>query len=915
MIHTKNYFLFIILILMSLCTLNAQTIQINSSKEKINTKTVQSDLILNEEELNYIKEKKKIIIANEYDWIPYDFNEEGIPKGYVIDYIKKASKIIGLEAVFITDKWSNLVSRFKNKEIDILPVISYSKKREDFLQYSNTYLNQTLTIVTKKSINDIVNLDDLSTKKVGMIKGWNSTNILRKNYPNMNIIEFESLNDVFDAIKNNFIDATIQNKFIANYYINKEFRDDLKANVKVTVPSHDSELYIGLQKNDDILTNLFNKAIFLINAEESTKALEDKWISYGKEIRFSKNELDFIENSVINILGTTNWAPFNFVADDEFKGLSIDFFDYIKDKSNLKTTTTYIESFANALDLIEKKEKDIILAATLTKDRERYSIFSDSFLTTPIGIATLQDKNYIPSAKELLGRKVVVVKNSSANKLLEERYPSMDFTFVDNVHDALEYLSQDKVYAYIDIMPVLTYNIEKFGYTNLKVSGQTGIDFNLKFMIRDDYPALQSIINKTLRNMPLEEKNKIIDKWLKVKFEATVDHSLVWKTVAIFLIILIFVLYKNKQLHEYQKKLEKTKKELEDSLSNFKTLMNLNIAGVMILKNRKITYLNDETLNIFGYDTKEQLINKSFENLIINNSNDDSIFKLIEYLEESYEFLGRKKDENTFPILLKVKKIFFDNSTSYIISIVDLTELKNKEEIMIQQSKMASLGEMIGNIAHQWRQPLSSISTMASGLKLQKEFDQLEEKVLLDSLDKITDTTKFLSQTIDDFQNYIKENKIERTFDVQKSIEKVLTILNGSFVNNFITVEKDLQKIEINSFENELNQVLLNVLSNSKDALSNIPDDRKINIKLYKDQKSAIIEVIDNGGGVDKKIIDKVFDPYFTTKHKSQGTGLGLYMTHKIMKESINGSISIKNCKDNESEKCTKVTLTIPIKN
>jgi PAS domain S-box-containing protein len=365
-------------------------------------------------------------------------------------------------------------------------------------------------------------------------------------------------------------------------------------------------------------------------------------------------------------------------------------------------------------------------------------------------------------------------------------------------------------------------------------------------------------------------------------------------------------------LIQYQTKLELAKDETEKSLENFKTLIELNVAGIVIIRDEKIKYLNDESLSILGYSLKNELINKDISTIL----DIESLPTLFDILAstDSYEMTATSKTNQVIPVLLKGQTLEFDNLPSYIISLIDLTEIKKKEELMLHQSKMASLGEMIGNIAHQWRQPLSSISTTSSGLKLQKEFNQLSDKMLYESLDHITDTTKFLSETIDDFQNYIKEDKLEQEFNILTSIDKVLTLMKGSFVNSFITVDKDLKDCIVNSYENELNQVLLNILSNSKDALNTIDkNDRYIHISSYKTYKHAVIEIIDNGGGIDKDILPRVFEPYFTTKHKSQGTGLGLYMTHKIVIESMKGSIDIENYSFHQYKKCTKVTLHIPL--
>ncbi len=248
-----------------------------------------------------------------------------------------------------------------------------------------------------------------------------------------------------------------------------------------------------------------------------------------------------------------------------------------------------------------------------------------------------------------------------------------------------------------------------------------------------------------------------------------------------------------------------------------------------------------------------------------------------------------------------------------------MSEIKNRENLLIQQSKMASLGEMIGNIAHQWRQPLSLISTAASGMKLQKEFDQLDDITFNETINNITNTTMFLSQTIDDFQNYLKEDKIKKEFNVNSSIDKILSMLKGSYKNHDINLILDLSEgLFINSYENELNQALLNILNNAKDALLDIEKtNRYIHIKSYKEAEKIIIEIIDNAGGIKESILNKIFEPYFTTKHKSQGTGLGLYMTHKIITSSMNGEIKITNVSHNFNDKffnnCTNVRIIIPL--
>jgi PAS domain S-box-containing protein len=238
------------------------------------------------------------------------------------------------------------------------------------------------------------------------------------------------------------------------------------------------------------------------------------------------------------------------------------------------------------------------------------------------------------------------------------------------------------------------------------------------------------------------------------------------------------------------------------------------------------------------------------------------------------------------------------NITHFLGYIVDITTLKNREKLLSEQSKMASLGEMIGNIAHQWRQPLSSISIAASGVMVKKENDILTDKEFYDNCSSIVTNAQFLSQTIEDFRNFLKDEKIKSLLNIQEIIEKNLVILKGVLEDHNIQIHLDLdENLNIKGYKNELIQALLNIINNAKDVLNEKRDktERFIFIRTYEENNHAIIEVKDNGGGIKKNVIDKIFEPYYTTKHQSIGTGLGLYMTHQIIVNNSKGKLQVNN--------------------
>ena len=225
--------------------------------------------------------------------------------------------------------------------------------------------------------------------------------------------------------------------------------------------------------------------------------------------------------------------------------------------------------------------------------------------------------------------------------------------------------------------------------------------------------------------------------------------------------------------------------------------------------------------------------------------------------------------------------------------------IKNDEKnrILFQNNKMAAMGEMIENIAHQWRQPLSVITTVASSLKLKKEYGVLSDLEYEEELSHIIETANYLSNTIDDFRYYFSPNKDKNLFNTKSLINRCIKIVNMDFLNKHIRIVKNIEELTVYSYENELLQVIMNILNNAKDELIKIEnkENRFIFIDVYKNQNSLIIKIKDSAGGIKKEIMDRIFEPYFTTKHKSNGTGIGLYMCEEIIVKHLLGEIKVSN--------------------
>jgi len=252
------------------------------------------------------------------------------------------------------------------------------------------------------------------------------------------------------------------------------------------------------------------------------------------------------------------------------------------------------------------------------------------------------------------------------------------------------------------------------------------------------------------------------------------------------------------------------------------------------------------------------------------------------------------------------RKIYFNKYSELKLK----KEIEKQNEFIEQQTRMAQMGEMLSMIAHQWRQPLGSINTNILGIKTKIERGKYnlnnedEQKEFLDFLNKkhskIIDYTKFLSETINDFSNFFKPDRELEKKPLTQPIEKSLSIIKGTLEHYNINVIKDYKTNDIIPvFHNELMQVYLNILQNSKDNFieRNIKD-KEIKIVTETKNNKYITKIFDNGGGIDEKIINKIFDPYFSTKDERTGTGLGLYMSKTIIETHHKGQLNVRNTEE-----------------
>lgn len=373
--------------------------------------------------------------------------------------------------------------------------------------------------------------------------------------------------------------------------------------------------------------------------------------------------------------------------------------------------------------------------------------------------------------------------------------------------------------------------------------------------------------------------------------------------------------------------------KIEAKISQLELLLSSLGDGVFgIDRDGKCSFINKAALDMLGFK-KEEIEGKDGHAVFYRTDKDGSPSDIsdcpidrtladgaIREIEEVFV----TKDGSLINVYLKVTPILKNGNISGAVAVFrDITERKmmeenlrsinrhlnelvkaetdkrvEKEKLLIQQSKMASMGEMLGAIGHQWRQPLNALGLYAQDLRIAYDFGEVDEEYIKKHSNATMELIKNMSSTIDDFRNFFSTNKKIEEFFVEDAIADILKIMSAQIKTNNIEIvlPNTQERHRLKSYKNELKQVFLNIVANAKDALlERKPDTKFIKIDIKADGSELTIHIEDSAGGIPEAVIDKIFDPYFTTKPEDKGTGIGLYMSKEIVQNSLGGKIEATN--------------------
>jgi PAS domain S-box-containing protein len=575
-------------------------------------------LDLTHEEKRWLAEHPVIRVHNEENWPPFNFAKNGTPQGLSIDYMNMLAKKLGVTVEYVTGPaWNEFLDMIKTKELDIMLNIVKTEDRLKYILYTPPYTRNPNVIVSLANSIHYESAEQLNGKTVSMPRGFYQEEVLKKHFPEIKRMPVKDVLESLKAVMYGKADATIAEVSVAQDIIARHMLTGLRLSGELDFGDPDlANLRIGIRNDWPILQSILVKAMDSVAPGEMNQ-IQQKWLAVSTKAAEGTTDrvvldLNPIEKKWLKahkkvrvMVGT--WPPFHSMEDGKPKGLALDYVTTILKGVGLDPEFVPI-SFGDALSSISKLEKiDLLPTIAYSDERARLVKFTDHYLSFPFVIFTQKDAPFTGSLVDLHGKTVAVERNFIAHKLLQKDDPAINLLVVDTSKDALEAVSLGKADGYVGNLAVGSFLIEKQGFANVKVAGQTRYGPNVQSMgVRKDWPELASIINKYLAAIPEEDHKQLRQSALSIRFEHGTDIAYVKKIAlrvggGIILIVMVILIWNRHMAREITER-----KRIQAELTKLSRAVEQSPATVVITdKEGTIEYVNPRFTEVTGYSFKE----------------------------------------------------------------------------------------------------------------------------------------------------------------------------------------------------------------------------------------------------------------------------------------------------------------------
>lgn len=560
---------------------------------------------------------------------------------------------------------------------------------------------------------------------------------------------------------------------------------------------------------------------------------------------------------VIRLAPHPDFKPIEyFDFQDTYQGLAADNLRLLEHKLGIQFSIIKAGNWDEALRRFQHNEIDMLGAVAATPKSLELMRISAPLFNVPGAIIVRNTVDRNLTFDKLTGLKVAVVSNYEAHDIMSNKYPYIQLDLVSSTSAGLTKVSFNMADAYVENLATATYYIQEAVISNLHVAGETPFSYNWGVGIRKDWPELEGIINKGIAAITFDERRAILNRWIPVSQQWRPGKSFIISSLALSVSLLLgVILFWNRSLNQRV--------------------------------TRRTDALNKEIDERKRAEQEVRTLNAELENRVKARTH-----------ELEREVAERQMAQEA--LVIKQGELENINESLGVLVSDALSELRQRDQMLIQQGRLAAMGEMLNNIAHHWRQPLNNIGLLVQSIRINSNRGRLTTEDMNIEATKAMAIIMEMSNTIDNFRNFFRVDSEKQNLLIGQQVMRTLDFLNAVLKESNIKVNLDIdENVRAIGYQNEYGQVLLNILANAKDILM----ERKISdpcicIQVRNEGSRSLVTIRDNGGGIAEDVMPKIFDPYFTTKEPDKGTGIGLYMSKVIMEQNMNGRLSAKNVED-----------------
>ncbi len=678
--------------------------------------------------------------------------------------------------------------------------------------------------------------------------------------------------------------------------------------------------------------------IFLAGAALSAAAAAGLYFQAergGQNIPLTPQELQWLETHgrEIRVAPLPDSPPIDFIdKDGNHRGLTADYLRLIGEQLGVRFIQVECDSWKEILEKLESNEIDLVGSVQNTAERRAFLRFTKPYLHIPNVILVRKEMKGDFALDTMGDLRIAIVNGSATHGHLAKAHPEYALVPVKDAASGFRMVSFREVDAMVADLGVASYYIEEMGISNLRVAGDIDYPWNLCLASRKDWPLLNTILDKTLSNISHEQRRGIHRRWITLSDTVIIPRDRSLKIIGILLFATLLaigsIMFWNRVL---KREVAHRTRALDESEERFRNLVETTSDWIWeIDAGGKYTYASPQVGALLGYAPSE-LIGKSFADLMPPEEAASKKAFFMDVLGKGVPIrslvnINQHKEGHT--VVLETSAVpFYDkggNIQGYRGIDRDITSRKQAEEMMVQSEKMISVGGLAAGMAHEINNPLAGIlqnlqvmrnrvthdternvaAAEEAGTSFEAIQAYMEGRGLVGMMDSIAEAGRRAAKIVDNMLGFSRRNGAHfAPNDLPEIMERSLELasndynLKKHFDFRHIRIERDYDSSlgAIPCEGNQIQQVVLNLLSNSAQAMAEHVDDPQITLRLKREGDMALIEIEDNGPGMDAETRKRAFEPFFTTKEVGHGTGLGLSVSYFIITENHGGTMALRS--------------------